>query len=67
MIQYDYFWDVESFKLFKDYTQKKPRNIKERDEIKRQIFMEHISQYPVDILVYIDESVIDKYISSDYG
>jgi len=51
LIQYDYFWDVESFKLFKDYTQKKPRNIKERDEIKRQIFMEHISQYPVDILV----------------
>jgi hypothetical protein len=29
--------------------------------------MEHISQYPVDKLVYIDESGIDKFISRDYG
>jgi transposase len=29
--------------------------------------MEHISQYPVDKLVYIDESGIDKFISREYG
>ena len=28
--------------------------------------MEHISQYPVDKLVYIDESGIDKFISREY-
>ncbi len=29
--------------------------------------MEHISQYPIDKLVYIDESGIDKFISREYG
>ncbi len=51
-IQYDYFWGFQSIKSFKDYTQKKTTQYKERDEVKCQYFVEYTSQYTVDKLVF---------------
>lgn len=40
---------------------------KERDEKKRSLFLEQIKQYPIEALVFVDESGIDSYLYSPYA
>ena len=40
---------------------------RERDELKRSQFLDKISTYNKEDLVYLDESGIDSYIHSPYG
>ena len=40
---------------------------KERDEEKRQVFLELIRKIPKDEIIYLDESGIDEFIHREYG
>ena len=40
---------------------------KERDEKKRKVFLEQIASFPLESIVYVDESGIDSYVSNSYG
>jgi isftu1 transposase len=55
------------FKTPKNHTKKKSTLYKERNELKRTDFIEALSKYASDKIVYIDESGIDKFISREYG
>nr|WP_161499055.1 IS630 family transposase [Legionella pneumophila] len=49
------------------HTKKKTSLYKERDEIKRQLFISEVGMHPSDKLVFIDESGIDKFVSREYA
>jgi len=51
----------------KDYPKKKTYFYRERDEVKRALFLEQIKPYEKNLLVYIDESGIDSYFHRSYG
>ena len=52
-------------KATENYSKKKSPFYKERDELKRSIFVKKLTHYAPDKLVYIDESGIDKFISRE--
>lgn len=49
------------------YTKKKSTYYKERDEKKRQEFLDAIESVEKEDLVYVDESGIDQFLSRPYG
>ncbi|PJD95727.1 MAG: hypothetical protein CK426_04145 [Legionella sp.] len=55
------------FKAPQNHTKKKSTFYKERNELKRAHYIEELSKFPPDKIVYIDESGIDKFISREYG
>lgn len=56
-----------SAKATKNYSKKKSTFYKERDDLKRADFIKNLESHPIDKLVYIHESGIDKFISREYG
>jgi isftu1 transposase len=56
-----------SLKKVKNYSKKKSTFYKERDELKRSIFLAELKNHDLDKVVYIDESGIDKFISREYA
>ncbi|NMF63683.1 hypothetical protein DP113_14920 [Brasilonema octagenarum UFV-E1] len=49
------------------YSKKKTYGYRERDEAKRQAFIDQLSTLPPDQLVYLDESGMDSRDEYDYG
>ena len=49
------------------YAKKKTLRYKERDEKKREAFLEEIKKYSKEALVFVDESGIDSYFHRAYG
>jgi hypothetical protein len=55
------------FEEIKDNAKKKTLLYKERCEVKRAAFLEQISCYQEESIVYIDESGVDSYMHRDFG
>ena len=56
-----------SLETAKNHSKKKSTFYKERDDLKRSIFLTELAKHNPTKIVYIDESGIDKFISREYG
>ena len=55
------------FESTKNHLKKKTLFYKERDEQARQKFLEELSQYSKDTIVYVDEAGVDKFLHREFG